>query len=253
MAANLVFSVQKALTILDLLIFEDINKNGMRLSEISKKTGIKTNTLHNLLRTMIAENYIQQYENSNYAIGIKIDRICVSNQINKKQYNYGPLNILESLRDDIKENVIFAVLAAGKWKPVKEFTYESAIQINNNKIEPSGIYEKVSGRILVSYCSVKELDEILNLQGMPCEKWDGIKTLEVLKDARKFIRKKGWVDIYTQNDQLWAIGIPVLNKEGKLIGSFGCTAPVFRCDEAKKNYIRKRFIEIASEIQNHIG
>ena len=47
----------------DLLIFEDLDKQGLRLSEISQKTDIKPNTLHNLLRTMIDKDYIQQYEN----------------------------------------------------------------------------------------------------------------------------------------------------------------------------------------------
>lgn len=252
MATNLVFSVQKALTILDLLVFEDIDKSGMRLSEISKKTGIKPNTLHNLLRTMISQNYIQQNENGNYATGIKLEKISILGQMNNEQNKYGTLQILESLRDDIQENVIFAVLNAGKWTNVKEFNYESAIQINNSKIESSGLYEKATGRILVSYCSMHELDKVLNVQGIPGEKWDGIETLNVLLDARQYVMKKGYVDMYTQNDQLWAIGIPVLNHEGNLIGSIGCAAPAFRCDETKKNYIRKRFVETAAQIKNYM-
>ena len=82
MSTNLVFSVQKAMNILDLLIFDDISRNGLRLSEISRRTGIKSNTLHNLLRTLIERDYVSQLENGNYVTGIKIDRICIMSQLN---------------------------------------------------------------------------------------------------------------------------------------------------------------------------
>lgn len=249
MATNLVFSVQKALTILDLLIYEDTNKKGMRLSEISQKTGIKANTLHNLLRTMIAQNYIQQYENGNYCAGTKIDQIYILGQLNSEKHQYGPLTVLESLRDDIEENVIFAVLAGGKWKLVKEFPYESAVQINNGKFVSDSIYEKATGRVMAAFCSEKELNEILNIHGLPKDRWDDINSVEVMNEARRFIRKKGWFDMYTQNSQLWAIGIPVLNSQGSLMGTIGCAAPAFRCDESKKVYIRKQFLKVASELK----
>jgi len=249
MATNLVFSVQKAFKVLDLLVFEDTKEKGLRLSEISQRTNIKPNTLHNILRTMIVQKYVQQYEDGNYGAGPKIDQIYILRQISSNEHEYGPLNILESLRDDIKENVIFAVLSDGKWQLVKEFTYEADIQINNDRFVKSGLYEMATGRVMTAFCSESELTEVLNANGLPGSKWDDIESLDVLNDARGFIRKKGWFDMYTQNDQLWAIGIPVLNKREKLIGAIGCAAPAFRCDEKKKNYIRTKFMELAIEIR----
>lgn len=249
MGNNLVLSVEKALNIMDILVFEDIEKNGLRLSELSKKTGIKANTLHNLLKTMIVKNYIQQYDNGNYAIGSKISKIGMLSQINQNQYQHGLQDILQSLRETIKENVIFSIVADGKWKLIKQLSYESAIQINVDKVEKTCIYEKATGRILTAFCSTKELEEIIKVQGMPNEKWGQLDTLVKLNEERSAIREKGYYDMYTQNNQLWAIGIAVVNKKGELLGSIGCAAPAFRCDQEKRENIKKEFIKISSDIE----
>ncbi|HPJ21371.1 MAG TPA: IclR family transcriptional regulator C-terminal domain-containing protein [Clostridia bacterium] len=241
MSTNLVFSVQKAMNILDLLIFDDISRNGLRLSEISRRTGIKSNTLHNLLRTLIERDYVSQLENGNYVTGIKIDRICIMSQLNDIEYNYLPNELLDSLKDDIKENVIFAVLSAGEWKQIKQFRYESVVQVNSGRFRETSIYDKATGRIMVAYCSEQELLEIIEENGFPGDRWNGIVTLEGFEEEIKKIREDGMVDIYTQNNELWAIGIPVLDNRGKLIGAIGCAAPAFRCDEARKKYIRDAF------------
>lgn len=52
MSEKIVNSVKKALDILDILIFEDIDRRGISLKELSERSGIRPNTLHNILKTM---------------------------------------------------------------------------------------------------------------------------------------------------------------------------------------------------------
>ena len=85
---------------------------------------------------------------------------------------------------------------------VKQFRYESAVQVNPVKFRDTSIYEKATGRIMTAFCSDQELVEIIDRNGFPAERWDGINTMDDLREATAGIREKGMVDIYTQKGEL---------------------------------------------------
>lgn len=64
MFEKIVNSVKKALDILDILIFEDIDRRGISLKELSERSGIRPNTLHNILKTMKQCGYEQSVYDS---------------------------------------------------------------------------------------------------------------------------------------------------------------------------------------------
>ena len=79
MSEKIVNSVKKALDILDILIFEDIDRRGISLKELSERSGIRPNTLHNILKTM------KQCGFSRKGISRKPGSVCPE----KKRYTAG--------------------------------------------------------------------------------------------------------------------------------------------------------------------
>lgn len=62
-------SLDKALTLLDLLASQD---GGMKLSELSEKAGFPKSTVHALLSTMRDRGVVSQLDNGAYTLGIKL-------------------------------------------------------------------------------------------------------------------------------------------------------------------------------------
>lgn len=62
-------SLDKAITLLDLLSAED---GGMKLSELSARTGYPKSTVHALLSTMRERGLVSQLDNGSYTLGIRL-------------------------------------------------------------------------------------------------------------------------------------------------------------------------------------
>ncbi|NLG37991.1 MAG: helix-turn-helix domain-containing protein [Clostridiales bacterium] len=252
MANNPVLSVQKALDILDILTFEDPGRQGFRLSELSERTGIRPNTLHNLLKTMISGEYVKQLKNARYAAGVKIERIGTLSLLARQDLPGGLAEIMRRLRDEIGENVLFCVLSGGKWIRVLELASQGAIRVDTTVLAECNIYEKASGRVMIAYCSPQELSQVIERWGMPGALWNGIDTPQRLDDARQAIREAGCCEMLTIGESISALGVPVLTRDGKLIGCIGVYSPAFRCDADRKREIREKAFAAAAKMQRGI-
>src|SRR5690554_4561120 len=74
-------SVQKALEILDMLIFEDPACDGVSLSEIARRMAMPANSAHNLLKSMVVCNYVNQNERGHYIAGTMVEQIGSLNRL----------------------------------------------------------------------------------------------------------------------------------------------------------------------------
>ncbi|MDD5604259.1 MAG: helix-turn-helix domain-containing protein [Eubacteriales bacterium] len=79
MKDTLVQSVKKAAGIIDILVFSDIENGGIGLFDMARQLGLKPNTLHNLLKTLVHCGYVEQRPDSKYVAGPKCKAIGTVN------------------------------------------------------------------------------------------------------------------------------------------------------------------------------
>ena len=249
MGDKYVHSLEKAFAILNVLVFEDLNREGISLSELSKRVGIPSNTLHNLLKTMIHCGYAAQKEDSTYISGPKCLQIGMVNQIHLSKNKINKIyNILQNLKDDIGESVVFYILSNGERVPLIYLDTNDMIKVDYTKIRTQAFFKFSTGRILAAYASDYELDQILNRWGYPGEIWENINDRESLDKACEKIREKGYYEMIF-SDTVAAFAFPVMDRTGKLIGAVGSYLPVFRCDREKRALILEKLknaVELAS-------
>ena len=250
MADTLVNSVKKALGILDILTFDDYRKKGIGLFDLSRKTGIKPNTLHNLLKTMVVCGYVSQNEESKYVSGPKCSSIGMMNRLASGSPLLAKIeDLMKNLSEKLKESVVFTILAEGNRVTLISVEHDNPIKIDTSLLEDDHIFDKVTGRILAAYSDDYNQKRIIELRGFPGEQWNGITDWDAFNSALKEIRQKGYSERSEADGSVISIAVPVLEKEEKLVGALGSYAPAFRCNEQKQAFMLDEMQRVAESIK----
>ncbi len=248
MGTRYVNSIIKAFTALNVLLFEDADRKGFSLSELSKRTGVPSNTLHNILRTMIYCGYAAQKEDSLYAGGIKQRQLEIIRQGDIKSSHRDLLRkLLEELQKAINEAVNLYILVNGNRIPLLMIDDSNVIRIDYKRMGKENVFKYSTGRILTAYADDYELNSILRRWGFPGENWDGINDRETLCKAREDLRAAGYCEMITPAGGTFvsAFAFPLFDSSGKMAGALGSFAPVFRCDDAKRTLIMREMRKTA--------
>ncbi len=252
MADKTIKSVQKALKILDILTLEDPGRKGIKLTNLAERIGIPVNTLHTLLKTMIAYEYVIQNDNSSYATGPKIDQITLVSQIRNWDFPSVLPEILCGLRDEIQENVLFYILINGHRVCAAQYLYEGMVRVHLPAYTDDNIYTKPTGRLLIAYCNKSQLNDVITEWGLPYKNWDNIDTREKLEIRLEELRHKGYDTNYTESEGVKGYGYPVLDLDGRLVGAIAVYAPKFRCEGKKDTFILTKMKEAAVAISKNL-
>lgn len=243
-----VMSVKKALDLLEMLLFQDVKRNGIRLSDLAAKLNIPDNTARNLLKTMIECGFVEQNAESRYTAGRKCQQIGILNKFSSETVSNAINSALNKFIEKIDETVTFAILSDGYRDIIAEFSSQKAVKVVYEKTSSINIYSVVTGRILAAYADEDELAQIIRRNGMPGEHWNNIKNMASLEKELQAIRKKGYCVLQVKNSETITFAYPVLGRDGKLVGSVGCYAPAFRCLQKKHGKIIQALKETALEI-----
>lgn len=252
MEERLVLSVRKAFDILDILVFEDIHNKGVSLTKLSEKTGIKTNTLHNLLKTMIFCGYVQQNENLHYLAGKRCKQMGIINRFQITPEISEVLNAaLYKLCNKTGESVSFYVLDNGERINYTNIQSSDIIKVDYTMLEENSIYDYPSGKVLVANCDKNELKEIIKKHGYPNEYWNNASTMEQLEAEIEKAKRLGCLKRVSPDGKVASYAIPVFTGDNKLLGSAGVYMPAYRADEGKEKLIIDELKKFAGDIMSH--
>jgi len=252
MEEKLVLSVRKALDILDILVFEDIHNKGVSLTKLSEKTGIKTNTLHNLLKTMIFCGYVQQNENLHYLAGKRCKQMGIINKFQITPEISEVLNeALYKLCSNTGESVSFYVLDNGDRISYTNIQSSDIIKVDYTMLEENSIYDYPSGKVLVANCDKDELKDIIEKHGYPHKYWNNISNMKQFEQEIEKARKLGCLHRISPDGKVASYAAPIFTNDNKLLGSAGVYMPAFRASEEKEKLIINELMKFAEYIKNN--
>jgi IclR family transcriptional regulator, acetate operon repressor len=219
-------SVKKAMELLSILIFEDVNRHGWAVGELAKRAGLPLTTTHNLLRSLCVAGYAQQPERGVYAAGSLITEIGGLNRWTTPERRQSIAELLAKAVASIGEISTFSILREGRRVLIASADHRQAVRIDHDYLERQPFFQLTSGRALCAWCSESERNRILHVQGMPRADWDGIASATRLQRACSQIRQVGIVE--RRLHQAVSLALPVLDSHDHLIGILGLHAPEFR-------------------------
>ena len=236
-------SVKKALDLLSILIFDDAELKGMKLTELAQRLGLPANTTHNLLKTMSVCGYVSQNDSGRYRPGPQCRRIVLLNKVEGPEFRQKLSDVLKRHTYQINEAMVFAVLHGGKRvliassEPVSQ-----VIRVDRQSVESGNFWRLPTGRVLAAFASPEDFKLIIGNYGSPDRIWPESET-----GLKRILREKRCV-MLPDHSGLNSFAIPVTGANDRLLGAIGCYAPPFRCGPQVRQKILEHLRLAADEL-----
>ena len=253
MADSLVLSVKKALTLLDILVFEDVDRQGVGLFDLSRRIGQKPSTLHCILKTMMSCGYAQQTGKSRYVAGPKCAEIAAAGEHRRGSVLVERITpLLRDLSERLNESLVLAVNLNGNRVPFLRIEDRNLVRVDVSADASTHIYECPTGRILVAFADDFLLGQTVSRWGYPGARWADAGDAEALEQARADVRNQGSIMMTDPNSTLHGFATPLKDASGRVRYALGCYAPAFRCDTDKQSVILHEIRATAQSLEHLI-
>jgi DNA-binding IclR family transcriptional regulator len=231
-------SLAKALSILECFTLQ---KPELGLTEISNQLGLYKSNVHNIVSTFEQKGYIERNEQNNkYHLGFKI--LELSYIINS---NLGIHKVvtpfMQTLSDEVKETVYFAVPKDGKIIYLDGAYPASSYVVRAMEGESAEMYCTSLGKVILAFLPPPEAARALGRQSMKSYTTNTITDIAALALELDRIRQQGYsIDRMEHEHGICCVGVPVFDHNGKLVGAMSISGPSPRFgDGIIKDYARR--------------
>lgn len=227
MPTPLVQSVMRALGVLDELTAASGGGEGISLSELARRTKLRPNTLHNLLRSMIAAGYAEAPGGGRYREGPKCRHMGLRNHSGEWALLLTPL--LDALVAKTGESVVFCVLADVERLIIFHRESSHPVRVVNHMGPHRHFFSLATSRVLAAWSPPETREALVGRWGLPGDAFDSIESLAALHRALDAIRAAGIASCLSHDGHVLNLAVPALDPGGRLLGALGCYAPALRC------------------------
>ena len=244
----MVLVVIKTFDILELVALR--NGQPISLTEISAELGLNQATAANIIKTMVAKEYLEHIgKKKGYRLGPAAHRL--TNEVPYGQELVtAARDVMEELTNKVNESSILGSLRNGKRYilHVVNSNQEVQVQVRSDR----NVYETASGRILLAYLPEKELERFLHQNGLP-EKtlWKEASTDKGFRIALEKIRKEELVITQLVNRHVRGFAVPVF-ADDKVVAGLSVFLPDYRYTVAKQKLIVQSLREASHSITNKL-
>ncbi len=241
-------SVAKALHLLERIAIGDPRREGVTLSALATEFGGPVNSIHNLLKTLVACDYLALQGRGRYVAGGKFDEMQHVATFAHPGTRDRLLRVLQHFVSDENEGCTCVILAGAQRLVVGGVDSSQAIRVSQSKAESSPFFAKATGRLLAAMADERTLERIVEHNGMPGDLWNGIEDWTGLRKALTRIRAQGFCELEERQVGLVSLACPLLESTGRCWGVLGTYAPQFRCPPDRRPRLRQRLCLSAHEL-----
>jgi IclR family transcriptional regulator, KDG regulon repressor len=213
----LIQAVERALSILDLFSEQQTE---LKITEISRRTGLHKSTLHSLLKTMQIHGYVEQSEpNGPYRLGMKLfERGFLV--LKSKDVVAVARPRLAALAGQTGQTTHLGILDGEYGVYVDKVEGERSIIAYSRIGRRMPLHSTAIGKILLAYRSRQELEAILDGYEFAAITENSISDRAALMRVLEGVRESGWAIDEQENVRgVRCAAVPIWNHEGKLVAA----------------------------------
>jgi DNA-binding IclR family transcriptional regulator len=229
-------SIAKAFTILEAMVEEN---KPLRLLDLSQKLKIPSSTIIRFMNALIDMGYVkQEEESSRYYLTLKLSSL--GNRVYSRfSYQNAMKKYLYSISDELKESVSLSI------KQDLDVVYIDSVEGPDHILQTlqrigktAPMHSTGAGKVLLMNSSDKEIEQYINLKGLPGYTPNTLTTKESFFKAMKEVRDKD----YAYDDEECELGVkciafPVRDFTGKVVTSISVSAPLSRMGKEREDQI----------------
>lgn len=244
-----VASVDRAIELL--LVMESASRD-MGITELSKILGVQKSTVHNLVQTMMARDFIRQTDSGRFTLGFRLVRIGVA-AADRLDLRRLAEPILRELAAESNEYVLLAVLHRNEVTIVDSVAPQRSSFIVP-RIDFSHTFHCTAlGKIFLAYSPIERRHEILSTPLAHFTPYTLVSHDEVLREIDT-IRQQGYaVSCNETIEGVTCLGAPIFNTHGKLEAAVSISTASAQLSAENYNQVSGILKEKAAAISRLIG
>lgn len=223
--------------------------NGATLTEISDTLDLHKSTAYVHLNTLLDERLVLKEENE-YHVGLVF--LDFGTKVRSDRTIYDDIKPkMHRLADETGERVQFMVEEHGRGIYVHRVRGETGIKASNRIGLCRYLHSSAAGKAILAQYDRESVDQILERWGLPKQTPSTITDRGELYNELDRTRERGYA---VNNEEhikgLWAIGAPVTDKHGTILGSLSISGPRQRIDNDRKvSELRDQLLGIINETE----
>jgi len=246
--------VKSAARTIDLLEFLASSPNGVTLSSMSEHLEIPISSMHGLVATLIAREYLDQDPISlRYRLGPGFARLTVSNTANIDLVLLGA-PVMDRIRKTCEEAITMSVLQKNRIVFISNRPATSIVQVVNSVGTSLPAHTTGSGKVMLAYLSEIEFESIYPVHDLHPQT---ARTTQKNKDFKTILeetRLKGYAyDEEESEDGVWAVASCIRNAVGYPRAALSIVVPIIRVREDKIPLWTDLVVAGAAEISAALG
>lgn len=246
-------SVAKAMAVLDCIALDDAARQGVTLSALAERLGLPQNTLHGLLKTLVASGYVAQKGRGVYVAGPKCAQIGRVARFADPRIHQRVMAALHRFVDAEGEACVCSNLVNGERVTVAVVDSTHTVSVSRATIDGEPFWAKCTGRMLAACAEEAELRQIIARQGTPGPYWNDIDDEQRLRAELARLREQGYSLVNDERDDLVAIACPIWRGAEPAWGTLATYAPSYRCSEERRRQLLERLKGIAGDLCRDIS
>ncbi len=244
-------TVNKALDIIETM---NNHQDGLRLSEISKLTGINSSTVRRINSTLVKRGYLFQKQKRNkYILGHKfLEFTSPSDSVmSLKELAYP---FIQKLSEAVSETVVMGMLKEFECVPIADSVPDQLLRVVSNEKNKLPLHCTAIGKVLLSYMPDKRIAYYFNTtKFVPYTDNTVINKIQ-LKNEIDIIRRDG----VAFDDEEHIIGIrsvaaPVFGENKAVLSAISIVAPSVRLSSMKMRQLASSVKSCALSISKSLG
>jgi len=223
--------------------------NGATLTEIADTLGLHKSTAYVHLATLLDERLVVREENE-YHVGLMFLNFGSKARSNRTIYDKIKPK-MHRLASETGERVQFMIEEHGRGIYVHRVRGETGIKASNRIGVCRYLHSSAAGKAILAQYDRDDVDKIIQRWGLPEQTQSTITEPDKLYDQLDQVQEQGYaINKEEHIEGLWAIGAPVTDRHGNVLGSLSVSGPRQRIDDGKKvSDLRDQLLGIINETE----
>ena len=239
---NTINSIKRAIQILNL--YRD-GERYIGITEMARRLDLSKTTVFRIVRSLEAEGWlVQSSDSSKYGLGFEI--LAVASSLYRR-YDWRDivLEVMTDLKNVVDETVTLSAYAVDAGICIEKVDCAEQIKLASERGQIIPLHAGATGKTLLANLPKEERKRILQKELVRY-------TDRTLVDPEKLweeldqIQKQGYaVTTGESNEGAMAIGVPIFDREGKLLYGLSVAGPLERMQQKGEEFLKESIIRAA--------
>jgi DNA-binding IclR family transcriptional regulator len=242
--------IHKALDILETI---RESRSGLALSDLARALDLPKPTTYRIVATMEGRGYLARNAAGHFQMTRKFFDLQ-QNESEEQTLMRAAQPVLARLAESCRETCNLGILDAAEVVVISTVESPQSIRMTSKVGNRRYLHSTALGKVLLSGLSLKEVDRLIRIQGLPRLMPRTIVTRQALADELALVRKQGYAIDNEENEPGGrCIGAPIVGQGGRIIAALSISAPIFRMDMARAKLLSGDLIESCRSISRALA